>query len=296
METRKRLWRRFRCRWPCCWMAPKVSRVPSRSSVRSLIVCGPTVLPSPSPMENAVRRGVDALPSREDCQRAQTRPVSHRGRRATAVLAGTLLSAAALCGGFAGRQHGPGPATSMPMTLLVEGRVGVMVPAQWVVQRVTAGPGSARVQVDFADPRRHRCARHAVFAAAAPVARAGGGVTTEHAGPATRRRVRRLQSIRPSRRPDRSDVSRATRATVTSCGWCSSTSHCGSPSGVRAPPGMKMPCARCATKRFAPRMRCSEQLRRQWNRTRGDRVLSTYRAWTTRKDPDDGTWGRTAHY
>jgi len=35
----------------------------------------------------------------------------------------------------------------MPMTLLVEGRVGVLVPAQWVVQRVTSGPGSARVQV-----------------------------------------------------------------------------------------------------------------------------------------------------
>jgi type VII secretion-associated protein (TIGR03931 family) len=35
----------------------------------------------------------------------------------------------------------------MPMTLLVEGRVGVMVPAQWVVQRVTTGPGSARLQV-----------------------------------------------------------------------------------------------------------------------------------------------------
>jgi type VII secretion-associated protein (TIGR03931 family) len=33
------------------------------------------------------------------------------------------------------------------MTLLVEGRVGVMVPALWEVQRVTSGPGSARVQV-----------------------------------------------------------------------------------------------------------------------------------------------------
>jgi type VII secretion-associated protein (TIGR03931 family) len=33
------------------------------------------------------------------------------------------------------------------MTLLVEGRVGVMVPTQWVVQRVTSGPGSPRVQV-----------------------------------------------------------------------------------------------------------------------------------------------------
>jgi type VII secretion-associated protein (TIGR03931 family) len=33
------------------------------------------------------------------------------------------------------------------MTLLVEGRVGVVVPAKWVVQRVTSGPGSARLVV-----------------------------------------------------------------------------------------------------------------------------------------------------
>jgi type VII secretion-associated protein (TIGR03931 family) len=93
-----------------------------------------------------VRRGVDALPPGEDCHGAQTRPVSHR-RLATAILAGTLLSAAALCGGFAAQQHVPGPASNIPMTLLVEGRVGVMVPAKWVVERVTSGPGSARVQV-----------------------------------------------------------------------------------------------------------------------------------------------------
>ena len=35
----------------------------------------------------------------------------------------------------------------MPMTLLVEGRVGLMVPATWTTQRITSGPGSARVQV-----------------------------------------------------------------------------------------------------------------------------------------------------
>jgi type VII secretion-associated protein (TIGR03931 family) len=35
----------------------------------------------------------------------------------------------------------------MPMTLVVEGRVGVMVPAQWMVERVTTGPGSARLHV-----------------------------------------------------------------------------------------------------------------------------------------------------
>jgi type VII secretion-associated protein (TIGR03931 family) len=94
-----------------------------------------------------VRRGVDALSSREDGHGAPPRPVSYRSRRATAVLAGTLLSAAALCGGFAARLDVPRSAAHMPMTLLVEGRVGVMVPAQWVVQRVTSGPGSARLVV-----------------------------------------------------------------------------------------------------------------------------------------------------
>ena len=58
-----------------------------------------------------------------------------------------LLPAVALCGGFAARHDGPLSAADMPMTLLVEGRVGVMVPAQWAVQLITSGPGSARVQV-----------------------------------------------------------------------------------------------------------------------------------------------------
>ncbi len=42
----------------------------------------------------------------------------------------------------AGR-HEPEP---IPMTLLVEGRVAVKVPALWHVERVTVGPGSARLQ------------------------------------------------------------------------------------------------------------------------------------------------------
>lgn len=40
----------------------------------------------------------------------------------------------------------PGGGTA-PTTVLVEGRVAVMIPANWVTQRVVAGPGSARVQV-----------------------------------------------------------------------------------------------------------------------------------------------------
>jgi type VII secretion-associated protein (TIGR03931 family) len=94
-----------------------------------------------------VRRGVDAPRSQEDGHGPWTRSDSRRGRGATAALVGTVLSATALCGGFAARQDVPRSAANTPMTLLVEGRVGVVVPAQWVVQRVTSGPGSARVQV-----------------------------------------------------------------------------------------------------------------------------------------------------
>lgn len=70
-----------------------------------------------------------------------------RHRREFAVLAG-ILSAIAVCVGFtvrAGTQDTPD--ASMPTTVLVEGRVAVTVPADWTAQRVTSGPGSARVEV-----------------------------------------------------------------------------------------------------------------------------------------------------
>jgi type VII secretion-associated protein (TIGR03931 family) len=71
-----------------------------------------------------------------------------RDRKRLAVLSGTV-SAALLCGGFAVvHDTGSDPsADDMPMTLLVEGRVGVSVPAAWAAQRIISGPGSARVQV-----------------------------------------------------------------------------------------------------------------------------------------------------
>ena len=94
-----------------------------------------------------VRRGVDALPSQAAACGVEARPSRYRGRHATALLAGMLLSAAALCGGFVAQQDVPRSEVKMPMALLVEGRVGVMVPARWAVERVTSGPGSARVQV-----------------------------------------------------------------------------------------------------------------------------------------------------
>ena len=94
-----------------------------------------------------VRRGVDELRSPDEAGDLEANPSPKRSGRATAVVAGTLVSAAVLCGGFAARHNAPAATADIPVTLLVEGRVGVMVPALWEVQRVTSGPGSARVQV-----------------------------------------------------------------------------------------------------------------------------------------------------
>lgn len=69
-------------------------------------------------------------------------------RKALATLFGAL-SATVLCGGFVViHDQGSDPRLDdVPSTLLVEGRVGVMVPSTWTAQRITEGPGSARVQV-----------------------------------------------------------------------------------------------------------------------------------------------------
>jgi type VII secretion-associated protein (TIGR03931 family) len=105
-----------------------------------------------------VRRSLAARSSHHEVGEPKARRSTKRGRQATAILAGTLLAAAVLAGGFATRPDLQRSAAGMPMTLLVEGRVGVMVPARWVVQRITAGPGSARMQVvspDDADIALH---------------------------------------------------------------------------------------------------------------------------------------------
>ena len=71
-----------------------------------------------------------------------------RGRTALAALSGILM-VVVLCGGFAAA-HDSGSdsyAGDMPMTVLVEGRIAVMVPASWTARRITSGPGSARVEL-----------------------------------------------------------------------------------------------------------------------------------------------------
>jgi len=73
--------------------------------------------------------------------------VARSRRRVAAVLAGAMVSLAAVGGGWAAQTlSGQSPAD--PSTaLLVEGRVAVRVPAQWAVERITSGPGSARLRV-----------------------------------------------------------------------------------------------------------------------------------------------------
>jgi type VII secretion-associated protein (TIGR03931 family) len=70
-----------------------------------------------------------------------------RHRKTLAVLVG-VASTVVLCGGVAAvHDNSSDRVGDMPMTLLVEGRIGLMVPATWTAQRITSGPGSARVQV-----------------------------------------------------------------------------------------------------------------------------------------------------
>ncbi len=77
----------------------------------------------------------------------KSQPPWPRGHRVAALTVLTA-SAAMLCIGL-GLASGTDESgvTDVPMTLLVEGRVELKVPALWRVRRITSGPGSARVQV-----------------------------------------------------------------------------------------------------------------------------------------------------
>ena len=69
-------------------------------------------------------------------------PVARRRRRLPALFAGAALTVAA------GAVLARAPAEQVDATaILVEGRVAVRVPADWVAERLTDGPGSARVRV-----------------------------------------------------------------------------------------------------------------------------------------------------
>lgn len=72
-------------------------------------------------------------------------PAGRRGRAGRLVI-GAATTLAAVLGAIAFTATG-GAGDDGAMTVLVEGRVGMQIPAGWSVQRVTDGPGSARVEV-----------------------------------------------------------------------------------------------------------------------------------------------------
>lgn len=71
-------------------------------------------------------------------------PIRPVGRRRLPLAVVAVLGVVAL--GLSAHHDQP-PGQGVPPTYLVEGRVSVQVPAGWSVRRVTAGPGSARVEV-----------------------------------------------------------------------------------------------------------------------------------------------------
>lgn len=89
-----------------------------------------------------------ASPDAQAARRCREGRPPARGSRGRAVLGSAGLCVATLCIASAVAAELPEqPPPGEPVTLLVEGRVGVTVPALWSVQRVVSGPGSARVQV-----------------------------------------------------------------------------------------------------------------------------------------------------
>ncbi|WP_231984049.1 type VII secretion-associated protein [Mycobacterium sp. 852013-51886_SCH5428379] len=73
------------------------------------------------------------------------RPAPRRTPRRIAVAAGAVCAVAtAGAAGVAGR---PEPPVAEPSAVFVEGRLGVALPVTWTVRKITAGSGSARLQV-----------------------------------------------------------------------------------------------------------------------------------------------------
>jgi type VII secretion-associated protein (TIGR03931 family) len=95
------------------------------------------------------RRLLDALTHPRDVKPAAAAvPSSRRGFLVAVPVAVVVLVVSATA--VTARRHD----AAMPMTTLVEGRLAVDIPADWTVERLTRGPGSARIQlVSPSDPQ-----------------------------------------------------------------------------------------------------------------------------------------------
>jgi type VII secretion-associated protein (TIGR03931 family) len=78
---------------------------------------------------------------------------SRDGKSSRALMLAAVLACVTLICACLGLAAGTDRTDSaaVPMTLLVEGRIALKVPALWAVRRIVSGPGSARVQVSAPD-------------------------------------------------------------------------------------------------------------------------------------------------
>ncbi|OBA89380.1 type VII secretion-associated protein [Mycolicibacterium elephantis] len=112
--------------------------------------------------EYAVRRAASRSP-----QNVEVTPrvgIRRRNHRAAAAVVGAVSAAAVALGGIA--VHSGTNGDSRTTTVLVEGRVGMVVPADWPVRHVTSGPGSARLQLT--SPSHEGLALHLTQSTAGP--------------------------------------------------------------------------------------------------------------------------------
>ena len=130
---------------PSSWSRARVDRVVAAAAAtgrRVVPMSRSELIPGEPPVID-IAEGLPAAPRRR----------RRRGVRAALTVAAVLL---ALGGIVAVTWRSPGPrspAARHETTNLVEGRIVVRIPSRWLVQRVTAGPGSRRVQVSApADP------------------------------------------------------------------------------------------------------------------------------------------------
>jgi type VII secretion-associated protein (TIGR03931 family) len=105
-----------------------------------------------------VRLAAPASPAKTESPPHEPADLGSRQCRRLPALASALVLGVAAVGAGIWSRHDPAAVDvavdAVRMTFLVEGRVALQVPAQWPVQRVTGGPGSARVEViSPADPQ-----------------------------------------------------------------------------------------------------------------------------------------------
>lgn len=99
---------------------------------------------SAAPVSVSDRRSLLKAVEQSESQGHHAVRTTRRTRLPPAVLAGATLAAAVATGAWLVQ---PPPGRIADPAVLVEGRAAMRVPADWVVERITAGPGSARVRI-----------------------------------------------------------------------------------------------------------------------------------------------------